>query len=431
MARRKGCLASLFFIAILIVAALLVMPVVPLGWLKPRVESRLSATLGRAVTVDSLRMTLLGRPHLTITGLTAKEDPAFGDGNFLKANEVRADFSLLDYVLHRQLIIHTISIHSPDFSFVKNPNGAWSWTTLGPKKLPANAPETNTAVALPQMMNDPLALLIAVAPSQLHHIDIDAANVRLVDKTGAQPPESLYKNVALTSDLDAGKDNPLSEHTTGTLHVASNESDDAEPMTADMPFEFTITPSEDAGTRIKGNLGPGAFATKNFSATLFKIDGDFISAHGAGLSGSGHISGSAIQIANLNISRQVADAARVNEIGDMKPGTAISQLETDFNYAEDVVNTTNLKLVALDNLGDANAETGWFKMKPELTLNYEATITLSPEATAQLKTSANPLIPPAVALLAGNNGLSLPLQITGDVGHPQIQVDIVKAIGLK
>ena len=120
----------------------------------------------------------------------------------LKANEVRADFSLLDYVLHRQLIIHTISIHSPDFTFVKNPNGAWSWTTLGPKKAPANAPETNAAVALPQVLNDPLALLIAVAPSQLRHVDIDAANVRLVDKVGEQSSESLYKNVALTTDLD-------------------------------------------------------------------------------------------------------------------------------------------------------------------------------------------------------------------------------------
>src|ERR671926_1252459 len=103
MARRKGCLAGLFFIAILIVAALLLAPLVPLGWLKPRVESRLSATLGRPVKIDSLRMTFFGGPYLTIRGMTAKEDPAFGDGDFLKADEVRADFSLTDYALRREL----------------------------------------------------------------------------------------------------------------------------------------------------------------------------------------------------------------------------------------------------------------------------------------------------------------------------------------
>jgi hypothetical protein len=425
MARRKGCLAGLFFIAILIVAALVLAPVMPLGWLKPHVESRLSATLGRQVTIDSLRMNFFGGPYLTIRGLTAKDDPAFGDGDFLKADEVRADFSLADYALHRRLVIETMTIRSPEFTFIKNPNGAWSWTTLG---NPASVAKVTLNLSL---INSRLALLADVGEARLRHIMIDAASVRLVDKTGAEPPESVYKNVALTADIAADKDHSSDRHATGTLRIASNETDGAETLKTEMPFDLTITPSANPGTSVKGSFGPGALETKNFSAGQFKVDGEFLSERTSNTSGKGHISASAIQIPTVNLGERVAGAARVNQLGDMNPGTGIGQLDTDFNFAEDVVNTTNLQLAGLDGLGNATAAAGWFKMKPELTLNYTATMVLSREVTAQLKTSANPLIAAAVAVLADRNGLEVPLNITGNVRNPQVQVDILRALGMQ
>jgi len=425
MARRRGCLAGLFFIAILIAAALLLAPYVPLGWLKPRVESRLSATLGRPVSVESLRLNLLGGPYLTIHGLAAKEDATFGNGDFLKADEVRADLSLTDYVLHRQIVIEAMTIRAPDFTFTKNPNGVWSWTTLGrPANLaPATQPPAPGAALL--------WLLTDAGDARLRHVQIDGASVRLVDKTGAQPPESLYRNVALTADIATDKDNPAVRHATGTLRVASDESDGAELLKTDVPFDFTLTPSANPGTTIKGTFGPGPLETKNFKADEFKVDGEFLSGNDAATSGKGHISATAIQIPTVNVSERVAGAARVKQIGDMNTGTAISRLETDFNFVEDVVNTTNLQLSALDGLGDARASAGWFKMKPELTLNYAATITLSRDAVAQLRTSANPFISAAVVVLADNNGLEVPLNITGNVRQPTVEVDILRALGMK
>jgi uncharacterized protein involved in outer membrane biogenesis len=425
MARRRGCFAGLFFIAILIAAALLLAPFVPLGWLKPRVESQLSATLGRPVTVESLRLNLLGGPYLIIHGLTAKEDATFGDGDFLKADEVRADLSLTDYVLHRQIVIEAMTIRSPGFTFVKNPNGAWSWTTLGRSASVAKAttPPTPAAVLL--------GLLADAGEARLRHVVVDAASVRLVDKTGAEPPESLYRNVALTADIADDKENPAARRATGTLRIASDEGDGADLLRTDVPFDFTMTASANPGTTIKGSFGPGPLQTKNFKADEFKVEGEFLSGHASATSGKGHISASAIQIPTVNVSERVAAASRVNQIGDMNAGTAISRLETDFNFAEDVVNTTNLQLSALDGLGDARAATGWFKMKPELSLNYAATIQLSRDAAAQLRTSANPFISAAVAVLSDNNGLEVPLNISGDVRQPNVQVDILRALGLK
>ena len=425
MARRKGCLAGLFFFAILIVAALLLAPFVPLGWLKPRVESRLSATLGRRVTVDSLRMNFFGGPYLVIRGMTAKEDPEFGDGDFLKANEVRADFSLSDYALRRQLVIEGLTIRSPEFTFVKNPNGAWSWSTLGGSTNVAKATQPDSPLAT-------LLLLLAdAAKPQLRHLAMDAASVRLIDKTGAEPPETLYKNVAVTADIGTAKDDASGRHATGTLHVASDEADGADLLKTDMPFDLTATPGANPGTTVEGSFGPGPLETKNFSATLFKVDGKFLAGRTTNTSGAGHISASVIALPALNVSEQVARAARVNQIGNMNAGTEISVLETDFNFSQDVVNTTNLQLAALDGLGDATAAAGWFKMKPELTLSYVATINLSREAAAQLKTSANPLIGAAASVLSDSNGLEVPLNITGDVRHPQVQVDILRALGMQ
>lgn len=425
MARRRGCLAGLFFIVILIAAALLLAPVVPLGLLKPRVESRLSATLGRQVTVDSLRLNFFGGPYLTIHGLTAKEEPAFGDGNFLKAEEVRADFSLTDYALHRQLVIEAMTIHSPEFTFIKNPNGAWSWTTLG---SPTNVARATSA---PSLRDALLALLADAGASRLRHVAIDAATVHLIDKTGAEPPEAVYKNVALTADIAADPNDSSSRHATGSVRVDSNEADGADMLKTEMPFDFTMTPSANPGTTIKGSFGPGALESKNFRADQFKVEGEFLSGRATSTSGKGHISASALEIPTINLSERIAGAARVNRLGDMSPGTAIGQLETDFNFAEDVVNTTNLQLGALDGLGDATAAAGWFKMKPDLTLNYAATVNLSPAATAELKTSANPLISAAVAVLADGNGLEVPLNITGNVRNPQVQVDIMRALGMR
>jgi hypothetical protein len=425
MARRKGCLAGLFFITLLIAAAPLLAPVVPLGWLKPRVESRLSATLGRRVTVDSLRMNFFGGPYLTIRGLTAKEDPAFGDGDFLKADEVRADFSLADYALHRQMVIEAMTIRSPEFTFIKNPNGAWSWTTLGSS---VNVTELTRGFS---PVDSGLALLADVGEARLRHVAIDAASVRLVDKTGAAPPESLYNNVALTADIGADPSDAANRHAAGTLRVASDETAGAEMLKTEMPFDLVIAPGAGSGATIKGSFGPGALETRNFSAGQFKVDGQFLSGRASNTSGAGHISANAIQIPTVNVSERVAGASRVSQIGDMNAGTQIGQLETDFNFAEDVVNTTNLQLGALDGLGDAAAPAGWFKMKPELTLNYAATIRLSRAATAQLKTSANPLIGAAVAVLADGNGLEVPLNITGNMRNPQVQVDIMRALGMR
>lgn len=421
--KRRWLLRLLLFVAALAIAAFFLAPLLPLDSFKPQVESRLSATLGRKVTVEDMRLTLRGGPALTIKGMTAKEDPAFGDGSFLKADQVRASFSLKDYVLHRQLVIDAITINSPEFHFVKNGDGTWNWATLGSSAGTQTA-FLQPARALVQLLS---AVLADAGNATFNNIQIDGATIRVTDKTGKQP-ESLYENIALKLAINDAKDAANASRATGEVRAESEEGDGVDKLKTVMPFDLIIDRGNGAGYSVKGMFGPGPLETKNLTAQSFKLDGQFDTQSSPEMSGNGHISINQIFIPSLNVSQQVAGAARVNQIGDMNQGTSIGGLETDFDFDHDLVKTTNLRVQQLDGLGDAIADQGWFRIEAALMLSYAAKIELSSEATAQLKSSANPLIGAAVAVLQTNNRIAIPLTITGDVRNPNIQVDVLRAL---
>ena len=418
--KRRWLLRLLLVLAALAIAAFFLAPLLPLDSFKPQVESRLSATLGRKVTIGSMRLTLWGGPFITIKGMTAKEDSAFGDGDFMKADQVRANFSLKDYVLHRQIVIDGITINSPEFNFIKNGDGTWNWSTLGAA--------ANAQTAFLQPLVRLLAAVVGDASkTRFNSIQIEGATIRVTDKTGKQP-ESLYKNIALKLAVTDAKDAANASHATGEVRAESDESDGAEKLKAVMPFDLIIDRSNGPGYSTKGVFGPGPLETKNLTAQSFKLDGQFDTHASSEMSGSGHMSANEIFIPSVNVSQQVAGAARVNQIGDMNQGTKIGGLETDFNFDHDLVKTTNLRVQQLDGLGDAIADQGWFRIEAALMLSYAARIELSSEATLQLKSSANPLIGAAVAVLQTNNRIAVPLNITGDVRNPNIQVDVLRAL---
>jgi AsmA family len=422
--KRRWPLRLLLVVAVLAIAVIALAPLLPLDSFKPQVESRLSATLGRKVTVDSMRMTLWGGPFLTIKGMTAKESPAFGGGDFMKADQVRANFSLKEYLLHRRIVIDALTINSPEFTFIKNGDGSWNWATLG-ESLNAPTAMLEPARALVRLL---VAVVGDASNARFNQVQVEDATVHVIDKTGKQPPESLYKKIALKLAITDAKDAPDASHATGELRAESEEGDGAERLKAVMPFDLVISRSAGSGYSTKATLGPGLLETKNLAAQSFKLDGQFNTAASSEMSGTGHISANEIFIPSLNVSQQVAGAARVSQIGDMNQGTKIGGLETDFNFDHDLVKTTNLRIQQLDGLGDAVAAQGWFRVEAALMLSYAATVELSSEATAQLKSSANPLIGAAVSVLQTNNRINVPLTITGDVRTPNIQVDVLRAL---
>jgi uncharacterized protein involved in outer membrane biogenesis len=495
MARPGGRLLRLLLIVAALVAIIIIVaPFVPLDPLKPAVESRLSATLGRRVGVGSVRLSLAGGPYLIIDGMVAKEDSAFGDGNFLEADQVRANLAFLPFVLRREVVIEALDLKSPRFVFVKNPGGVWNWTTLGRARQEATG-------SLDAFIRSAAAHLIA-ASAAIESLSIESATLRLIDRSNTSSPESLYKNVRIRAGVSRspGDQNGESSRVTGELSADSGEAEGAELLKTSMPFDLVFDRGESKDLTIRGQLGPGRLETRslvadsfkssldfkesrlaldhldlslyegslagrmgldlrsqNFTAegqvahlnidqaigsklgmpgqitghidAQFKLEGRFLRFQEAipTVNGSGHFSSRDMFIASVNLSEQVARALKLNEIGDMGAGTGVGSLQSEFRISRGKVTTNNLSIEQLDGLGDAKSNQGWLEVNSSPALDYSATVLLTPDATARVK-SSSPLIGLAVAILEQNSRVAVPVSIRGEVRNPAVHVDVSRIL---
>jgi uncharacterized protein involved in outer membrane biogenesis len=426
MPRPKRLLLRLLLLVLVVIAASVVLvPFLPLSPLKNGAERKLSETLGRKVVIDSLRLNLIRGPYLKITGMTVLEDPSFGEGVFLRAEEVEAHIDLTRYLRSREIAIESLIIRSPHVNLVKNAQGGWSWTTLGRQQ---HEPAILSLLAS-RTLSGPIGAALSFLTGNLSsavfkEINIQGASVRLIDRSGSEPPEILYKNITLRAALapysgesNGGKD------AKGELVIQSEEDGEADLMKATLPFDLRIEDRGASTLSINGSIGPGPLETKNLGVGVLTINGRFQSGTDAPLSGHGRLSASQVFLPTINLSEKVAGALRISHIGDMNPGSGINSLETAFQISDDTVSTTNLRINQLDGLGDATAPSGSFKFESSLVVDYVTTVNLSAEATSRLK-SAGTLLGVIATILEMNNRLSVPINVSGDIRQPQIQVDV-------
>jgi len=425
MAGQRGCLLKMVFLVVLIGVGAAALSLVPLSPLKHSVEVKLSNTLGRSVTVDSVRLNLIGRPQLILTGVTAREDPAFGDGVFLRAQEVRAGFDVTRYLKSRELAIDTIEFKSARVDLIRNPEGVWNWTTVGKRESAestASRSKRETAFYSTVLWSPPNPTLSA---STLREVKFENASVMLRDNGGSAPSELLYKNLALNASLtpQATGDSGHSSQARGTLVARSDEDGEADRLEATLPFDIKIDDRGSPALSISGSIGPGSVETENITIGVLTINGEMSTNTNGPLTGKGQLSAHDFDIHTANISERVARALKLDQIGDMNPGTVVAGFDTEFQIVEGTVHTTGLRIQQLDGLGDATAETGSFKIESSLIVNYSATLVLTPEATSRVK-SVSPALGLVVTILETDSRVSVPINITGDVRNPEIQVDV-------
>jgi len=415
--RRRFLIGSVFIVGLLIALAVVAAPLVPLTAFEPAVENRLSAMLGRRVTIDSMRLNLLGSSHFTIKGMTVQEDTAFGEGEFLRADDVRAHIDLVKYLRERRVAIDELTVKSAQIHLVRNPEGAWNWTTLG-----TTASGPGASLSDSKVINS--FLLATLSPSSLRKIRIENASVRMTDRRTADSPESLYKNIGLNASFDpvnqAGSE--ISSRVAGEFTAESEEDGESEVFKATFPFDFSIERSS-AKLIVNGSVGPGPLETKNLILGSFSVNGQILAEGNTALAGTGRLSASQMLIRPINLSQQMATALRIPQIGDMNPGTSVGELESEFHLSQGAVETSGLMIREIDGLGDAVAQTGCFRIDSELSLTYPATVTLSDDATSRIK-SAGTMLGIITTVFEVNNRISVPVNIDGDVRNPHVYIDV-------
>jgi AsmA protein len=97
---------------------------------RPTLESRLTAALGRKVTLGHLSFSLLSG-GLVADNIAIADDPAFGNSPFLQAKQLKVGVELVPLIFNKEVHITNLVIDTPSISLVQNQEGKWNFSSIG------------------------------------------------------------------------------------------------------------------------------------------------------------------------------------------------------------------------------------------------------------------------------------------------------------
>jgi hypothetical protein len=123
--RARHRFAYLLIALLVLLLLAFVPPLINVGHFQRRVDSEISAALGRPVHFDRLSLNLLPMPGFTLENFVIEEDPAFGYEPMLRADEVRINLRLSSLWRHR-VEFSSISFTEPSVNLVHTSDGRWN-----------------------------------------------------------------------------------------------------------------------------------------------------------------------------------------------------------------------------------------------------------------------------------------------------------------
>jgi AsmA protein len=115
---------------------------------RARIESTLTKSLGRKVTIGKLDLSVW-TGGLVASNSTVADDPAFSTQPFIQAESVKIGVDILPLVLSRQIRIRGFSLQSPKVQLLRAANGTWNYSTIG--KAAPTAQDADTKQAFPDL----------------------------------------------------------------------------------------------------------------------------------------------------------------------------------------------------------------------------------------------------------------------------------------
>jgi len=108
---------------------------------RPKLESELSASLGRQVKVGNLALSLLSG-SVTAEQISISDDPAFSKNAFVQATSLKVGVELMPLLMSKELHVTELTLNQPEVALVQSANGEkWNFSSLGT----TNAPPQPTA----------------------------------------------------------------------------------------------------------------------------------------------------------------------------------------------------------------------------------------------------------------------------------------------
>jgi AsmA protein len=187
-------------LAVLVLALFSLPFLISANQFKPALESKLSAALGRQVTIGNLGLSILSG-GVTADGIAIADDPAFGNSPFLQAKSLKIGVDLWPLLASRKLKVRALTIDQPQVALLQSPSGRWNYSSLGGTSQQAS-PAAQTARTSQQA--SPAAQTAAETSGNASgSLDLSARLVRIssgrfsIGKTGGRQQPLTLENVNL------------------------------------------------------------------------------------------------------------------------------------------------------------------------------------------------------------------------------------------
>jgi AsmA protein len=110
-----------------------------------RIESTLTTSLGRKVTLGKLDLSVLSG-SLVAENTTLADDPAFSTQPFMTVSKVKIGIEMIPLVFSREIHITGFALDSPKINLLRAANGTWNYSTIGSAQKTAPAKDSNSLI---------------------------------------------------------------------------------------------------------------------------------------------------------------------------------------------------------------------------------------------------------------------------------------------
>ena len=138
-------LAAVGLVVLLVVVAAVALPMfLNADSFRTRIETTLSKSLGRKVTIGKLNLSIFSG-GMVAEQATVADDPQFSQQPFIQAQSVKIGVVIFPLILRREVHIRSFSLQSPKIQLLRASNGTWNYSSIGGAKSTSQDADTKQA----------------------------------------------------------------------------------------------------------------------------------------------------------------------------------------------------------------------------------------------------------------------------------------------
>ena len=145
--KKKG----LWILGIIVAVVLLIVVLLPFLFdanrYRPEIEARITKSLGRAVKIGNLKLSLFSG-GVTAKDITIADDPAFSREAFITAKSLEVGVEMMPLLFHQQLLVQSLVLDQPTVRLLQSNSGKWNVSTIGEKQPPTTSQSGTSDISI-------------------------------------------------------------------------------------------------------------------------------------------------------------------------------------------------------------------------------------------------------------------------------------------